>query len=234
MSVFQPPPTWALPVIVDDTTGRSVFNPIWLKWFVELAANLGAGGAGSGTVSSINVSGGTTGLTTSGGPVTTSGTITLAGVLNVANGGTGRNTGSTAYALLATGTTAAGTQQTLANAATTEILVGGGAAALPVWTTATGSGAPVRATSPTLITPTLGVATATSINGNTLTTGTWTLTGAAAKVLTFSNTLTLAGTDGSSIAFGAGGTVLYANGVNFGPNPVASITVANGLVTAIS
>jgi hypothetical protein len=42
-----------------------------------------------GTVTSVNVSGGTTGLTTSGGPVTTSGTITLAGTLAVANGGTG-------------------------------------------------------------------------------------------------------------------------------------------------
>jgi trimeric autotransporter adhesin len=42
------------------------------------------------TVTSIDVSGGTTGLTTSGGPVTTSGTITLAGTLAVANGGTGQ------------------------------------------------------------------------------------------------------------------------------------------------
>ena len=42
-----------------------------------------------GTVTSIDVSGGTTGLTSSGGPVTTTGTITLAGVLSVANGGTG-------------------------------------------------------------------------------------------------------------------------------------------------
>ena len=42
-----------------------------------------------GTVTSIAVSGGTTGLTTSGGPITTSGTITLAGTLAVANGGTG-------------------------------------------------------------------------------------------------------------------------------------------------
>lgn len=41
-----------------------------------------------GTVTSVDVSGGTTGLTTSGGPVTTSGTITLAGTLAVANGGT--------------------------------------------------------------------------------------------------------------------------------------------------
>jgi hypothetical protein len=42
-----------------------------------------------GTVTSVDVSGGTTGLTTSGGPVTSSGTITLAGTLAVANGGTG-------------------------------------------------------------------------------------------------------------------------------------------------
>ena len=42
-----------------------------------------------GTVTSVDVSGGTTGLTTSGGPVTSSGTITLAGTLAIANGGTG-------------------------------------------------------------------------------------------------------------------------------------------------
>lgn len=40
--------------------------------------------------------------------------------------------------------------------ATTTILVGGGAGVVPVLTTATGSGAPVRATSPTLVTPVLG------------------------------------------------------------------------------
>ena len=55
--------------------------------------------------------------------------------------------------------------------ATTEVLVGGGVGALPVWTAATGSGAPVRATSPTLVTPTLGVATATSVNGLVMNTG---------------------------------------------------------------
>ena len=46
-------------------------------------------GPGSGSVTSVDVSGGTTGLTTSGGPVTSAGTITLAGTLAVANGGTG-------------------------------------------------------------------------------------------------------------------------------------------------
>lgn len=43
-----------------------------------------------GTVTSVGVGGGTTGLTTSGGPITTSGSITLAGTLIPANGGTGQ------------------------------------------------------------------------------------------------------------------------------------------------
>jgi hypothetical protein len=84
--------------------------------------------------------------------VTTLGTIgsgTWQGtVVDVTYGGTGRATGTTAYSLVATGTTATGAQQTLANGLTTALLVGGGASALPVWTTATGSGAPVRATDP--------------------------------------------------------------------------------------
>jgi hypothetical protein len=50
--------------------------------------------AGAGTVTSVALSGGTTGLTVSGSPVTTSGTITLAGTLAVANGGTGTATPS--------------------------------------------------------------------------------------------------------------------------------------------
>ena len=49
-------------------------------------------GPGAGSVTSVDVSGGTTGLTTSGGPITGSGTITLAGTLAVANGGTGVTT----------------------------------------------------------------------------------------------------------------------------------------------
>jgi hypothetical protein len=56
--------------------------------------------AGSGTVTSVDVSGGTTGLTTSGGPVTGAGTITLAGTLAVANGGTGSTTAGDALTSL--------------------------------------------------------------------------------------------------------------------------------------
>jgi hypothetical protein len=65
----------------------------------------------------------------------------------------------------------------------------------------TGTGAVARAAGPTFTTPTLGAATATSINGNTFTTGTYTLTGTAAKTLTFSNSLTLAGTDATTLTF---------------------------------
>jgi hypothetical protein len=59
---------------------------------VLLTEPFSGGGSGSGTVTSVDVVGGTTGLTTSGGPVTTAGVITLAGILNVANGGTGTAT----------------------------------------------------------------------------------------------------------------------------------------------
>lgn len=52
----------------------------------------GPPGPTGGGVTSVNVSGGTTGLTTSGGPITSSGTITLGGVLAVASGGTGATT----------------------------------------------------------------------------------------------------------------------------------------------
>ena len=48
--------------------------------------------AAVGTVTSVDVSGGTTGLTTSNGPITSSGTITLDGVLSIAHGGTGATT----------------------------------------------------------------------------------------------------------------------------------------------
>ena len=73
----------------------------------------------------------------------------------------------------------------------------------------TGSGVVVFNNSPTLITPTLGAATATSINGLTISSSTGTLTIANGKTLTASNTLTFTGTDTSSVAFGSGGTVAY-------------------------
>src|SRR5580700_232158 len=49
-----------------------------------------------------------------------------------------------------------------------------------------------------------------TLNSMTITTSTGTFTLANAKVLTVNNTMTLSSTDSASVAFGAGGTVLYA------------------------
>ena len=60
---------------------------------------------GLGTVTSVAVSGGTTGLTTTGGPITAAGTITLGGVLVPVNGGTGISSYSVGDLLFANTTT---------------------------------------------------------------------------------------------------------------------------------
>jgi hypothetical protein len=91
--------------ITDDRTG--MVSRDWYRFFLNLLNKANQGGGGSGTVTSVNVSGGTTGLTTSGGPVTTSGTITLAGTLDVDNGGTGATTATAAITAL-TGTQTSG------------------------------------------------------------------------------------------------------------------------------
>jgi hypothetical protein len=72
----------------------------------------------------------------------------------------------------------------------------------------TGTGSVVRATSPALVTPALGAATATTINGNAFTASSYTLAGVAAKTLTFNNSLTLAGTDGTTQTFQASDTIV--------------------------
>jgi len=92
----------------------------------------------------------------------------------------------------------------------------------------TGSGSAVFATSPSLTTPSLGVASATSVNKVTITapaTGS-TLTIVDGKTLTASNTLAFAGTDGSTITFGVGGTVAYlgANNAFTGANTFTNAT----------
>jgi hypothetical protein len=85
---------------------------------------------GSGTVTSVDVSGGSTGLTTSGGPVTTSGTITVAGTLDADNGGTGFAS-YTVGDLLQANTTS--TLAKLAAVATGNVLISGGVGTVSSW-----------------------------------------------------------------------------------------------------
>lgn len=78
----------------------------------------------------------------------------------------------------------------------------------------TGTGQFVGDTSPTLVTPNIGVATATTVNKVTLTepaTGS-TVTVVDGKTLTVDNTMQLQSTDSAVVDFGAGGTVNYGTG----------------------
>ena len=100
----------AVPSASDLATGEIAVNLADEKLYFKnasgvvklLASNAGA----SGSVTSVAASGGTTGLTVSGGPITSSGTLTLGGTLNVANGGTGATSLSSGYLLKGNGTSA--------------------------------------------------------------------------------------------------------------------------------
>lgn len=102
-----------------------IYNSADNFWDV-LSVSTGAGSIG--TVTSVDVSGGTTGLTTSGGPITSSGTITLAGTLAATNGGTGQTSYTVGDILYASTTTAL---SKLADAATGNALISGGAGVAP-------------------------------------------------------------------------------------------------------
>lgn len=102
----------------------------------------------------------------------------------------------------------------------------------------TGTGANVFATSPTLVTPTLGVATATSINGNAITTGTGTLTLGTGNTLTATSSTSVGqgqylgtATNNNATAGNIGEFVVSAVEVG---SPVAFTTVTNTNVTSIS
>jgi hypothetical protein len=90
----------------------------------------------------------------------------------------------------------------------------------------TGSGANVFATSPTLVTPVLGAATATTINKVTITApaASATLTIANTKSLTVSNSLTLAGTDAK--------TLTVSNSLTLAGVDAKTLTVNNSLTLA--
>jgi hypothetical protein len=115
---------------IDERSGA--VSREWYRFFLSLLTatetNQDAGVTPpslGGTVTSANASGGTTGLTFTGGPITTSGTLTLGGTLATANGGTGQTTytdgqlliGDTAGNTLTPATLTAGANITITNAA---------------------------------------------------------------------------------------------------------------------
>jgi hypothetical protein len=134
--------------ITDDQTG--MVSRDWYRFFLNLLnkANAGSGG----TVTSVNVSGGTTGLTTSGGPVTTSGTVTLAGTLAVKNGGTNATTSIGALTSLGAYPASNPNGYTNNTGTVTSIDVSGGTTGL------TTSGGPVTTSGIVTLSGTLGIA----------------------------------------------------------------------------
>ena len=119
--------------------------------------------AGAGTVTSVDGSGGSTGLTLTGGAITTSGTLTLGGTLAIGSGGTGLTTYTTGDILYASNST---TLAKLPIGSTGQVLKV--ASGIPSWATDQNSGGTV-----TSITNAADSGTGTAITGA----GTFTYTG---------------------------------------------------------
>lgn len=93
--------------LVDGELALNIFDKkMYAKDYLGNVFLLASNAGSTATVSSVDVSGGTTGLTTSGGPVTSSGVITIGGTLAVPNGGTGAATASGARTNLGLGSMA--------------------------------------------------------------------------------------------------------------------------------
>lgn len=106
--------------------GSGGFSNVTIGSGVSFAGGtLSATGSG-GTVTSVALSGGTTGLTVSGSPITTSGTITLAGTLAVANGGTGQTSYTNGQLLIGNSSGNTLTKATLTAGTGISITNGGG------------------------------------------------------------------------------------------------------------
>ena len=73
--IFQPPPTWADPIIEGPVEDTWVFNPVWLNWFLEFSKDASSSGAGSVSSVAESFTGGL--ISVSGSPVTTTGTLAL-------------------------------------------------------------------------------------------------------------------------------------------------------------
>lgn len=167
-----------------------------------------------GTVTSVDVSGGTTGLTTSGGPITGSGTITLAGTLAVANGGTGQTSYTDGQLLIGNTTGNTLTKATLT--AGTGISVTNGSGSITVTNSAPDQTVALTGGGTTSITGTYpnftitsndqytGTVTSVDVSG-----GTTGLTTSGGPV-TGSGTITLAGT--LAVANGGTGQTSYTDG----------------------
>ena len=164
---------------------------------------------GVGTVTSVDGSGGTTGLTLTGGPITSSGTLTLGGTLAAVNGGTGQSSYVIGNVLYASTTTAL---SKLAIGTTGQVLTV--AAGIPSWAT-----------------PTTGTVTSVGFTGGIVSVATATTTpaltvaGTSGGIPYFSSASTWA----TSAALAANALVI-GGGAGVAPS---TITTGTGVATAL-
>jgi hypothetical protein len=220
-----------VPVAGDLEIGEIAVNLVDQKLYSKNANGtvvlVGQGAGGSGSVTSVAVSGGTTGLTTSGGPITASGTITLGGTLAIASGGTGQTTAATAITAL-TGTQTSG--QYLRSDGTNAALAAIVANDVPTLNQNTTGSAATLTTGRTIsITGDLAY-TSASFDGSAAVTGVGTLATVNSNVGSFTNASVTVNAKGlvTAVSSGAGGS-----GVTSvtGTSPVAS---SGGTTPAIS
>jgi hypothetical protein len=190
-----------------------------------------------GTVTSVDVVGGATGLTTTGGPITTSGNITIGGVLNVASGGTNLTAfGTGVSGALSANATGSGAMVLQTNATITNSTITNATLTTPTLSNAT-------ATNATLITPILGTPTSGNLVNTTglpiaNTTGTLTVSrgGTGLTTLTANNLIVGAGTSNVTfLAPGTNGNVVTSDGtawVSSAPNVGAWVKIAVTTVSA--
>ena len=146
ISLYYSTTASAVPTSGNLANGELALNIADMKLYAKNSAGtvtlLASSGGASGTVSSVAVSGGTTGLTTSGGPITTSGTITLAGTLATTNGGTGLTSFTSGGVVYASSTSALATGSALTFDGTNNLaLTGTGNTSFITSTTSTTTGA---------------------------------------------------------------------------------------------
>lgn len=99
----------------------------------------------------------------------------------------------------------------------------------------TGTGAVARATSPTFVTPVLGAAAATSVNGATITAttgGTLTLANSSSLVTSGANSITLTSTGATNVTLPTTGTLVTSAGPTFTGTVGADSITATGTIRA--